>query len=59
MSKDSNPKGIYVEIFIRAPIERVWTLTQQPDLHQRWDLRFSEIQYLPKATAIRSSKVPV
>jgi hypothetical protein len=43
--------GIYVEIFIRAPFDKVWTLTQQPNLHQRWDLRFSEIQYLPKTSA--------
>lgn len=40
--------GIYVEISVRAPLERVWELTQTPDLHQRWDVRFSEIDYLPK-----------
>src|SRR5437660_3372206 len=44
----SHPGNIYVEIQIRAPIDRVWQLTQTPDLHQRWDLRFSEIQYLPR-----------
>ncbi len=31
-------------------MERLWELTQQPHLHQRWDLRFTEIQYLPKTT---------
>jgi uncharacterized membrane protein YphA (DoxX/SURF4 family) len=41
--------GIYVEILIRAPLERVWELTQQPGVHQRWDIRFSSIEYLPKS----------
>ncbi len=40
--------GIYVEILIHAPMERVWQLTQEPDVHQRWDLRFSSIEYLPR-----------
>jgi hypothetical protein len=42
---------IYVQIDIRSSIERVWCLTQTPDLHQRWDLRFTEISYLPRADA--------
>jgi hypothetical protein len=41
--------GIYVEILIDAPMERVWELTQVPALHQRWDLRFTSITYLSKA----------
>jgi uncharacterized membrane protein YphA (DoxX/SURF4 family) len=40
--------GIYVEILIHADMEQVWRLTQDPALHQRWDLRFTEIQYLPR-----------
>lgn len=36
-------KQIYVEIPVRAPLDTVWTLTQQVDLHSRWDLRFSTI----------------
>ena len=43
-------RGIYVQIEIAAPLDRVWRLTQQPDLHQRWDLRFSQIEYLPRAS---------
>lgn len=35
--------GIYVRSVIRAPVERVWELTQDPELHARWDLRFSAI----------------
>ena len=48
MSAKSQP-GIYVEICIDAAMERVWELTQVPALHQRWDLRFSSITYLPKS----------
>lgn len=39
---------IYVEIFIRAPLDELWERTQDPTLHQRWDLRFTEIDYLPR-----------
>ena len=41
--------SVYVECAIRAPIERVWELTQVPEHHERWDLRFSSITYLPRA----------
>jgi hypothetical protein len=40
--------SIHVEIRIHGSIERVWELTQTPELHQRWDLRFTEIEYLPR-----------
>ena len=43
-------KGIYVERLIRADVERLWEFTQEPALHQRWDLRFSKIAYLPRST---------
>ncbi len=36
-------RAIYVEVHIRAPLERVWELTQDTTLHPRWDLRFSAI----------------
>jgi len=42
--------GIYVEARIRADTAELWRLTQTPDLHERWDLRFSEIRYLPRAS---------
>jgi len=35
--------AIYVEILIRADLERVWQLTQDTGLHPRWDARFSRI----------------
>ena len=41
--------SIYVEILIRAPMEALWAHTQTPVLHERWDLRFSRIDYLPRA----------
>ncbi|UOQ53145.1 DoxX-like family protein [Hymenobacter cellulosivorans] len=41
---------IYVETRIDCPMDELWAHTQQPELHQQWDLRFSEIQYLPRAT---------
>lgn len=34
-------KPIYVEIEMHAPIEEVWDYTQNPRLHEQWDLRFS------------------
>lgn len=34
---------LYVETHVRAPVERLWELTQNPALHSRWDLRFSRI----------------
>jgi len=44
MSDDS----IYVERFVDGPLDLVWERTQEPDEHERWDLRFSEITYLPR-----------
>jgi hypothetical protein len=41
--------GIYVEILIQDELEQVWRLTQYPALHQRWDLRFTKIEYLPRS----------
>jgi len=41
--------GIYVEINIHCPMEDLWSKTQTPELHQQWDLRFSEISYLPRS----------
>jgi len=40
--------SIYLEIRIRGSMDELWEKTQQPSLHQRWDLRFSEIAYLPR-----------
>lgn len=36
-------KQIYVETLIGASLEEVWDLSQNPEHHPRWDLRFSSI----------------
>ncbi|SHF91691.1 DoxX-like family protein [Ornithinibacillus halophilus] len=41
-------KPIYVEIPIKTEMDKLWTTTQTPELHEQWDLRFSNITYLPK-----------
>jgi DoxX-like family len=43
--------SIYVERVMNMPRGKLWALTQSPELHQRWDLRFSAIRYLPRANA--------
>jgi hypothetical protein len=40
--------SIYVEVLIRAPLDALWDHTQTPALHERWDLRFTQITYLPR-----------
>jgi hypothetical protein len=42
--------GIYVEILIRGDVDELWRQTQTPELHQPWDLRFTNITYLPRAS---------
>ena len=37
-----------VEVRIQAALETVWERTHQPGRHGRWDLRFSELEYLPR-----------
>src|SRR4051794_22414318 len=41
--------GLYIEARIRADLDDLWTRTQEPSQHQRWDLRFTRITYLPRA----------
>ncbi|MEV7691244.1 hypothetical protein ACFW1F_22835 [Streptomyces bungoensis] len=41
--------GLYIETRIGADLDDLWARTQDPAQHQRWDLRFSEITYLPGA----------
>src|SRR4051812_30165854 len=40
--------SIYVEARICGDMEELWKLTQVPDYHERWDLRFTQIEYLPR-----------
>src|SRR6266542_4997300 len=39
---------IYVEADIHSTTERLWEYTQTLEVHERWDLRFSSITYLPR-----------
>lgn len=48
--------GIYVEILVRAPMESLWAHTQTPELHERWDLRFSRITYLPRKSELEPQR---
>ncbi len=41
--------SIYVEISIRGNLDELWRRTQVPELHERWDLRFTSIEYLERA----------
>jgi hypothetical protein len=41
--------SIYVEHRIRGTLEEVWRRTQTPEVHERWDLRFTSISYLERA----------
>jgi len=48
--------SIYVEIRIRGGMDELWRRTQDPGLHERWDLRFSEIVYLPRPDETRPQR---
>lgn len=41
--------GLYIEARIRTDLDALWSRTQDPSQHQRWDLRFTEIDNLPRA----------
>ncbi|MCZ0986877.1 hypothetical protein O1M54_16735 [Streptomyces diastatochromogenes] len=41
--------GLYIETHIRTDLDDLWARTQDPAQHQRWDLRFIEIDHLPRA----------
>jgi hypothetical protein len=41
-------KPIFVQIAIQGGMDELWSYTQTPHLHQRWDLRFTDITYLPR-----------
>ena len=41
--------SIYVETRIRGEMSELWRLTQTPEQHVLWDLRFTEIEYLPRS----------
>ncbi len=52
----ADTRSIYVEIDIRGSIDEVWRFTQTPHLHEQWDLRFTEIHYLPRTDADQAQR---
>jgi hypothetical protein len=42
---------IVVEVIINAPVDVVWTRSQDPVQHVAWDIRFTQIEYLPEKDA--------
>ncbi|MFD7443219.1 hypothetical protein [Streptomyces sp. NPDC059909] len=42
--------ALYIETHIRVDPETLWERTRRPAEHQRWDLRFTEIDHLPCAS---------
>lgn len=51
-----NRRSLYIETKINCDFDTLWTYTQDPFLHQQWDLRFSEIKYLPKDNPAQPQK---
>lgn len=41
-------RPVYVQTKIETTMEEIWEYTQNPRLHTEWDVRFTEITYLPK-----------
>ena len=39
---------LYIETKINCEFDHLWNYTQNPKLHKKWDLIFSEISYLKK-----------
>jgi hypothetical protein len=39
---------LYIETKINCDLDTLWAFTQDPAVHEKWDLRFSSITYLPK-----------
>ncbi len=39
---------LYVETHLDADMADLWAATQEPDEHERWDLRFTDIDYRPR-----------
>jgi hypothetical protein len=44
-------KPLYIETHIACDPETIWGRTQDPGLHRLWNLRFSDLEYLPKPDA--------
>ncbi|MFI0463402.1 hypothetical protein ACH347_04915 [Saccharopolyspora sp. 5N102] len=52
-----HPKPLYVEALIRTDLDALWRHTQDPVLHRRWDLRFTDIAPLTAGRFRYATKV--
>jgi len=53
---DLKRKPLYIETKIKCDLDTLWIKTQDPFMHQEWDLRFSKISYLPKSDETEPQK---
>src|SRR5437763_1158384 len=44
------------ETVIKSDRNTVWRLSQTPQLHARWDLRFTDIEYLPRESTVEPQR---
>lgn len=44
-------RPVYVELDMKVDLNTLWERTQRPEMHEQWDLRFSEIRYMEKASS--------
>lgn len=51
------PKSLYVETLIHTDLDALWHHTQDPALHSRWDLRFTDIAPLATGRFRYTTKV--
>lgn len=49
-------RPIFVESRMRVDLDELWRRTQTPDLHERWDLRFTDIKYLPRPDPLQPQR---
>lgn len=49
-------KSLYIETKINGEFDTLWEYTQNPEKHQLWDLRFTEIKYLAKDNPFEPQK---
>lgn len=49
-------KPLYIETKIKCNHDILWKYTQDPSIHQVWDLRFNEIKYLLKDKPVEVQK---
>lgn len=48
--------SIYVEAHIHGSMDDLWRKTQDPQLHEKWDARFTSIKYLPRENELEPQR---